>query len=165
MTRHSLTLAAAFAALLLSACDGASPAAPQDEPRAVGGCQWAQEGCDPPDPTNAASIGYSTTGSTTPYPSKSVSVTAQSVAYGGVATTTISTDLKFAFYCSTNWQFIQNKQAVAYGSPATAQVTFQNAPQQNISARYKAWSTHTFTPASGYIGGGTYYSQWDSGCF
>lgn len=170
MPSHRLTLAAACAALLLAACDGASPAGPQDEPRAVGGCQWAQEGCDLPEPTNTTSVAYSTTGSTTsssyPYPiPKSVSVTAQSVAYAGVATSTVSTDLKFASYCSTNWLFVQNKQATAYGSPATAQVTFQNGPAQQIQARYKAWSTHTFTPAAGYVGGGTYYSSWDSGCF
>lgn len=166
MTHHRLTLAAACAALLLAACDGASPAGPQGEPRAIGGCQWAQEGCDPPDPTNVASIAYSTTGTkSTPNYYKAVSVTGRSEAFAGVSNTTVSTDLKWGENCTNNWMFITNKQASAAGSPAVAQVVIDSKTSQWIPARWKAWSTHTFTPAPGYVGGGTHYTQWDSGCF
>lgn len=168
MIRRTIALAAACAALLLSACDGDSPAGPQDEPRALGGCQWATEGCDPPEDTTTyqyASYTYATTGSNlTLNLWKRVDVTGRSSAVSGVASTGVSTDLKFSSDCSNSWDFLQNKTASAAGSPATAQVAFTAQADRRYPARWKAWSTHTFTPAAGYYGGGTFYSSWDSGC-
>lgn len=164
--RRSISLAAACAALLLSACDGASPAAPQDAPRALGGCQWAKEGCDPPDPTNVASMAYSTTGvRSVGTLLKSVTVTGRSEAFSGVASSSVSTELKFSADCSNSWVLVQSKSATALGSPAVAQVQLTDSRDKRVLTRWKAWSTHSFTPASGYTGGGTLYTQWDSDCF
>jgi hypothetical protein len=168
MIRRTIVLAAACAALLLSACDGASPAWPQDEPRALGGCQWAQEGCDLPGDTTTyqyASVEYETKGTNlTLNLWKQVDVTGRSTALSGVSNTGVSTDLKFSSDCSNSWDPLFTKSATAAGSPATAKVTFTAQADRRYPARWKAWSTHTFTPAPGYYGGGTRYTSWDSGC-
>lgn len=173
--RSTLVLPALLcAAAVFAACEGATTVEPDGARYAL--CSWDGE-CGPDrDPGGGgdtatvpvAEFKWSTTG----YLSISTRIkqavgTGRSEAIKGIAVSTVSAEMKGNSDCSNNWMPHSKNSSTQYGSPAVAEVNLIGGQTPGYRARFKMWSTHTFTAANGYSLGRTVpiYTAWDSGCF
>jgi hypothetical protein len=171
------TLALACAAL--AGCDGGSPTSPSTPraPRSICQIDRIRADCgpvprDPGDTTTtsgppAASYKYYTIAAFYYNGSgiKTAEVGAESDSYAYVSYTLADAYITLA-NCSTNVNVqTVHKVASGNGSPFYAAAGFQQVyPNNSTFIKWKINSTHTFTPATGATGGGTFTLSW-AGCF
>lgn len=157
---HTRTLALALAGLLLAACDGASVAGPEAR-LAVNPCNDSQD-CGPNiEPRPVAEFSYGSDVSfSTGFGFRQADMTSWSTAVANVASSSVSAEFRRYPGCVKNGgTYLTTKSASASGSPATAQVWHSFTFSLLSSEAFGVDGTHTFTPASGVLGGGTFSSS------